>query len=380
MIKISLIRQGLVRSIALSIPLLLLNIIRIFYDIETQSVFFNLITVVVPLSIFLKFGLDIALPRSGLTNESKLVIDKNHLILVLVINIIFLLIGILSTDNPFIKAPLCVVPIIVSCYIYAEISRAKSRYLIFYIFKAPIVYCVAFFYAVFLMQQEFAVQNLTFVALFVTSFILVMVHLHVSNEVTRRFKISVFITSLLMQLFIWKESLFSLVFLNSESLIELTTYGRYKVIITFVFISFNSTIPNLIRNQKIPITAEFLSEVNSKVSRLSLIWAVVSYILICVFTIMIFPNELFVAAGILLCAIISIIFGNISMILNCLGHEKQVFIAFCSGFVLFNVFAFLLAHFSALPTTVSVVVSALVAQLILSLSLKHSFSVILKQM
>lgn len=240
--------QGLARATALVIPFIIILYLRDFQDSLNSDRFFETLTDVVMLTVFLKFGVDTYIPGCKKI-DNKIILSKLYLITFASIVVISLFVSLaFDSTQPYFLA-LTLTSAVLCFLLLAEILRIKGNYLAFYLLQSPALYILVVLYT-FLF-----VDSITSIILLIAILLLFIYRILNSNFFEIKGNGTVLnttflpsIVSILVVLSSWKEVFFIRWLGDVETISTILLYTRFKILSTFFFTLRNARIPNIIRN------------------------------------------------------------------------------------------------------------------------------------
>ena len=353
--------QALSRVVALAFPLITIVSVRYLTGETYQIKFFSLLTDVVILSAFLKFGVDSYL-QSGRLSESRIEVDnrwKIGWIAILVSLLILSAVSLVGGSNWIVFASVLFVLI---SYQFSEIGRLQNKYLQFYMLKAPAAYIAVLCLFSFSLLYEYS-----FILIGVAAVALIILAqrklISVFDEINLKGIAYGWLVSTLVVLFSWKEAVISRFFFAGDELPEVVMYTRLLVVITFPFMLNNARIPNRLRE-----IGDAVSKLGTVVKvvkdgrDLNLLWAVGSGIAIILFAQLNDPEHVFGVSMLMLSGVILVFFGNIQSAFIFMRSYRFVCLCISLGLVVFLALIIFLSSHTSFQSFNSIAIASISAQ------------------
>ena len=338
-----LILQGIARVTALSLPLLIVLGIRSFVGVESQVQYFSVLSDVVVLAALLKVGVDSYILSCRIDGK-KTFVDSSWWFVWLCVNLalIFISAWLFLKHGNWIT-PLAVVAVLNSLMV-AEANRLREKYLQFYLLKAPAAYVISLV-LVYLTGYYILIDFVLFLVL-LGVFVRSVTSLKVCNDGLDFHSLLLgALVSFFVVVFSWKEALVSRWLFQSEALPELVFFTRLLLIITFPFMLRNARVPVLLRSEGKNLTLQGLRDVANLGRVHSIVWAVMSCMLIGAYTVYFEAINVLGAVLIALSGVVLVLVGNLGACLIYLRQYMLVvivyvfsIIVFLVGILIFNMF------------------------------------------
>ena len=326
-----------------------------------------------PVLAVARFGSDLILPRlpEASSSDRRIAVPRGYRNLFLAGFCVGLAIYWFQVAliEPIVSNAVFVASIAALMFFLAELMRRQENYVGFYFLKAPAAYTVCFLFSLVLFNG-LSPELVGLLWLLVSALVVWAINLR-SKNCAESFTDysgygSSYICSILMTLWLWKEPLISFVSGSSEGIEELATYGRFKVIITFLLLSYNGTIPNLLHQSRASLSPQLIIDINRRSFYPSMLWGVGTFAALMVLVSVFFPEELLLASVVLMTPLFMIAFGNISAILNWLGLQKRVAMIYTVSMICFAAFGVILPVYFTLDYALALALAGFVAQILLS--------------
>ncbi len=351
------------RIFALAIPLISVFVAREFLNDVTSELFFVILTDTIAITAFARLGVDIYLPSCRLSNNNKLVIHPAYATIFHGLSLLLLLLMLILSDRLRIPQGFGVSMLVIQGAMYAEIGRSRGKYLIFYMFKSPIIYLTSLVWSIWYMSD---LPALNFAAL-LSLVSLVLLNITSSDFILERVKWRVFVTSAafsaLMVIFSWKDAFVMRFFNDPDALAVIVFYGRMKLAIMFVFALYNARVPNVLRNLDVAPELSFLRSLARRSLGKGLLWGLLMTILAlsyCAFT---EPELLPVVSILLIASLVVILYGNLAQIFIVMRRTGYLSKVYSVVIVIFLTFVYFLVPLTGLLFAFAV--SGLISQIVL---------------
>jgi len=262
---------GVFRVLALSVPLFIIFFVREFLSAGESVKFFQRLTDVVLLVAILKIGVDVYIPGARVVGGKVEVSATWKFWWLIVITGTFAC-SVISYILNYEWQMFLACSLVLNALLFAETSRLKTRFFLFYLFKAPSAYLSLFA----LLLLSGVIQNYSFLSLlFGVPPILYSVYILKQQEIDAdHFRLSFgTLVSLLIVFLNWKEAFASRHFFGGDDLPAIVTYSRLTILTTFAFMIHNAQVPIRMRNHSNPSSANSLLSAAFKGRKNNLLWA-----------------------------------------------------------------------------------------------------------
>jgi len=359
--------QSVARVLALLIPIISVYIAREFLVNSVSEEFFVTLTDTIAITAFARLGVDVYLPSCRLNEEQKLIIHPGYATIFHGTSVCLLMLTICAPTNLLISQGVGVSIFVIQGAMYAEIGRARGKFLIFYMFKSPIIYLTSLIWTIWHSSNLPALYHSSIFTLFLFVFLNIRSSPFSSQRVKWRLLVNSAVFSALLVIFSWKDAITMRLFDDPESLEVIVFYGRMKLAIMFVFALYNARVPNTLRNLDYPPKLSFLRAVARRSLVKGLLWGIMMSIIVLGFCALTEPNLLPVVSILLTSSLVIILYGNLGQIFIAMQRTGYLSIVY-----LIVIFFFLISIHFLVPkfgVLLGFSISGLVTQILLGLIL-----------